>query len=132
MSTCSSPNKNNISVIFSILGDGWLLASIGAVVCSKNDGCPRKIADLPNFDLTKTGTGAVCFDIWMSGKWEKVIIDDRLPVIDDQLIFAGTRNDSFWVALMEKAFAKYVQPPRVIVASRIYSFIVNNRQTSYI
>ena len=93
---------------FNFVGDGWLLAAIGAVISARHqDGSP-KIRRLKEFDISKTGPGAVCFQIWIFGEWQNVVVDDRLPVVDGNLIFARSKNDVFWVPLMEKAFAKLV------------------------
>ena len=58
------------------------------------------------YDLSKDGCGVVCIYIWNAGDWKDIIIDDRLPTINNQLIFANAPGAVFWVALFEKAFAK--------------------------
>lgn len=53
--------------------------------------------------------GVVCFNFWQFGEWVPVYIDDRLPCMDGKLIY-GQSSDAreFWVALIEKAYAKWV------------------------
>ncbi|KAK8731161.1 hypothetical protein OTU49_007460, partial [Cherax quadricarinatus] len=52
-------------------------------------------------------TGLVVCWFWRFGEWVMVCIDDRLPTKDDKLIFArGDNPQEFWVALVEKAYAK--------------------------
>ncbi|KAJ6218252.1 hypothetical protein RDWZM_009409 [Blomia tropicalis] len=54
-------------------------------------------------------TGIVKFNIWQFGVWNKVVVDDKLPVDSDQLVFTrpiGLGKNAFWLPLLEKAYAK--------------------------
>ena len=52
--------------------------------------------------------GIFNFFFWRYGEWKEVIIDDRLPVRFNKLIFCRNNDQptEFWSALLEKAYAK--------------------------
>ncbi|XP_067651433.1 calpain-A-like [Haliotis asinina] len=89
-----------------ILGDCWFLSSCAAV--SQQERFMKKIMPERNQPLDGDGyKGVVCFQFWRYGKWIQVYIDDRLPVQNGKLIYAHcTEPREFWVALIEKAYAK--------------------------
>ena len=46
--------------------------------------------------------GIVQFRFWRFGSWVEVVIDDRLPVRDGELIYGRCEDPTeFWVALMQ-------------------------------
>ena len=52
--------------------------------------------------------GVFHFNFWNFGSWTEVIIDDQLPTVDGELVFAHNNEEpnEFWVPLFEKAYAK--------------------------
>ena len=53
--------------------------------------------------------GVVRVNIFLNNEWIGVYVDDRLPCFNKHLHYARNKNENnFWVALIEKAYAKYV------------------------
>ena len=47
------------------------------------------------------------FQFYRFGEWTEVVIDDRLPTVDNQLIYTRSKQtNEFWSALLEKAYVK--------------------------
>ncbi|XP_069982093.1 calpain-A-like [Penaeus vannamei] len=92
-------------VVQGCLGDCWFLSSCAAVA-RKSKLIERVVP--PEQPLFGDGyTGLVVCHFWRFGEWVTVCIDDRLPTKDGVLMFARSADPSeFWVALVEKAYAK--------------------------
>ncbi|XP_042211063.1 LOW QUALITY PROTEIN: calpain-A-like [Homarus americanus] len=87
------------------LSDCWFLSSCAAVART-----PKLLERVvpPDQSLKGEGyTGLVVCRFWRFGEWVLVCVDDRLPTKDGHLIFARSSDPTeFWVALLEKAYAK--------------------------
>ncbi|ROT77546.1 Calpain-A [Penaeus vannamei] len=100
-------------VVQGCLGDCWFSPSCGRrrqEVQADREGrfCWGKEVVPPEQPLFGDGyTGLVVCHFWRFGEWVTVCIDDRLPTKDGVLMFARSADPSeFWVALVEKAYAK--------------------------
>ncbi|KAL4660152.1 calpain-10-like isoform X1 [Arapaima gigas] len=90
-----------------LLGDCWFLCA--CTILLKNKHLMNKVV-LPHGQPLwgeRGYQGSFRFIFWQFGRWVDVQVDDQLPCLDDRLCFSRCHNPSaFWVALLEKAYAK--------------------------
>ncbi|QQP35238.1 Uncharacterized protein FKW44_023402, partial [Caligus rogercresseyi] len=94
-------------VVQGSLGDCWLL-STAATLAKRRDLIQRVIpAEQTLSPQDPLYNGVIRVRLWHFGKWVQVFIDDRLPQRNGVYIFAQSESpNEFWIALLEKAFAK--------------------------
>lgn len=108
---CQSPrmfpeNPKEAHVKQGILGDCWFLCA--CTVLLKNDHMMNKVLPAGQPQWGERGyEGRFRFRFWQFGRWVDVEVDDRLPCANAKLCFSHCQSPSaFWVALLEKAYAK--------------------------
>nr|XP_046264122.1 calpain-10 isoform X2 [Scatophagus argus] len=108
---CHSPAlfPDNISLGHAkqgLLGDCWFLCACTYLLSNKHLLNKVLPPGQPQWgDSRYRGSFQLCF--WQQGLWTEVTIDDRLPCINSTLCFSRCHSPTvFWVALLEKAYAK--------------------------
>ena len=87
------------------VGDCWFLAAL-ANLAENEEGFRRVVPE--NQSLSGgTYAGIVRFRFYRFGRWQEVVIDDRLPTVGGRLVYVrAEEGNEFWSPLLEKAYAK--------------------------
>ncbi|CAD5233896.1 unnamed protein product [Bursaphelenchus xylophilus] len=88
------------------VGDVWFLPAV-SVVAGRHE-LFEKVVNISQTFEASTYTGTFRFNFWWYGDWVNVIVDDRLPMDGEVPMFSGCSEEGFWMALLEKAYAKLV------------------------
>ncbi|XP_073214949.1 calpain-6 isoform X2 [Lepidochelys kempii] len=95
------------------LGNCWFVAACSCLALREN--LWQRV--IPNFKEQEWDSkrpqkyaGIFHFQFWYFGQWTDVVIDDRLPTINGELIYCHSNMENeFWSALLEKAYAKLAE-----------------------
>ena len=97
--------KDRFDVNQGVVGDCWFLAAL-ANLAEDNDAFYRVVPDNQSFS-SESYCGMFRFRFFRFGEWVEVVIDDRLPTRNGELIYLKAKDkNEFWSPLLEKAYAK--------------------------
>ncbi|CAL1535592.1 unnamed protein product, partial [Lymnaea stagnalis] len=87
------------------LNDCWFLSTL-SVIAEKPQLISKIIPEDSSFG-TPGYNGTFHCRFWQFGSWIDVYVDDLLPTVDGNLLFARSSDpNEYWVSLVEKAYAK--------------------------
>ncbi|KAJ3589042.1 hypothetical protein NHX12_009890 [Muraenolepis orangiensis] len=86
------------------LGNCWFVAACSSLASRESLWQKEQEWDTERAD---SYAGIFHFRFWRFGEWVDVVIDDRLPTVDNQLVYCHSDDSNeFWSAMVEKAYAK--------------------------
>lgn len=86
------------------IGNCWFLAAMANL--AESEQCFSRVVP-PNQDFGPGYCGIFRFRFWRFGEWVEIVIDDRLPTRNGELIYLrSVDKNEFWSSLLEKAYAK--------------------------
>ncbi|XP_033751967.1 calpain-2 catalytic subunit-like [Pecten maximus] len=86
------------------LGSNWL---IGCFTCLTGAPSLLKYCIPEGQEFGDKYAGIFRFRFWRFGQWTEIVIDDRLPTLNGELLYSRSNDPAeFWPSLFEKAYAK--------------------------
>ncbi|GAB6033052.1 hypothetical protein CHUAL_012668 [Chamberlinius hualienensis] len=87
------------------LGDRWFVSCLGCLYLTR--GLFYRVVPADQSFDDENYAGIFRFRIWWCGEWLEVTVDDRLPTVNNRLVFVQAQHSNqMWPALLEKAYAK--------------------------
>ncbi|XP_021940250.1 calpain-5-like isoform X2 [Zootermopsis nevadensis] len=110
---CSSPclyaGVNSKSVVAGHMSSNWIVSAL-SVLAAVGELYRKVIPEYRQQEWDSENNnyvGIFHFRFWRFGQWVDVVIDDMLPVCDNELLFTqSSAQNEFWIPLVEKAYAK--------------------------
>uniref|UniRef100_A0A1I8HCJ4 Calpain catalytic domain-containing protein n=1 Tax=Macrostomum lignano TaxID=282301 RepID=A0A1I8HCJ4_9PLAT len=88
------------------LGDCWVVAAL-ASLADHEEALQRVVPPGQTMDPRQGYCGVFRFRFFRFGRWVEVLVDDRLPTRQGELVYIHSASQrEFWSALVEKAYAK--------------------------
>ncbi|KAL8566600.1 hypothetical protein ACOMHN_054822 [Nucella lapillus] len=107
------------------LGNCWFVAASATLAANDRQLLYRVVPQDQSFDHQYAGIFR--FQFWQYGVWKEVVVDDRLPTRYNRLLYCSNtkQENEFWVALLEKAYAKLYGCYEAIVGGRVHDALLD-------